>query len=148
MSIPSAYRNHPVLCWGTIAHEVGGHDILHSYPGLLLEIQRTCRETVYPGGTDPNGQVPTSEEQFKGLLWQYWAEEVAADVCAVLNLGPAYGKGAAVFLAAFNERIFRWMDSLDGNESPKMEDPALTKGLHLLCPLRKWSAFVGVRSPL
>lgn len=125
VSIPSNYRNHPVLCWGAIAHEVGGHDILHAFPGLLLELRRMVR-SVFFKGSDPLDQVPESKEQFLGLLWQYWAEEAASDVAAVLNLGPSYGKGLAIFLATINERLPRRFDEINGVNSPKGQEPLLT----------------------
>jgi hypothetical protein len=113
ISLPSCYRNHVALCWAAIAHEAGGHGILHAYPGLLLELQRKVRRLFYQG-QDPRGQTPENAEQFLGLLWQYWTEEAASDVCAVLNLGPIYGKGLAVFLSAFGERLDRHFGAPEG----------------------------------
>ncbi len=106
VSLPSCYRDHPILCWGSIAHEAGGHDVLHAYVGLLRELQGKVRYHFYRG-PDPGGQAPLNKDQFLGLLWQYWTEEAASDVCAVMNVGPAYGRAIAVYFAALNEQA-RW----------------------------------------
>jgi hypothetical protein len=105
--IPSAYRRHPVLSWGTIAHEVGGHDVLHAYPGLLQELRRGVRELFYKG-TDPDKPKLDSKKQFLGLLWQYWTEETAADVYAVMNLGPRYGIALLTYFASLFEQIRKY----------------------------------------
>jgi len=104
--IPSNYRMQPALCWAVIAHEVGGHDVLNSYDGLLWELKNCVRQSFYKGN-DPYGEEPESMEQFLGILWEYWTEEAASDVCAIMNLGPAYAMGAAVYLAALNNCIQR-----------------------------------------
>lgn len=104
--IPSNYRKHPVLCWAALAHEVGGHDTLHAYDGLLWELKYRVRQHFYMG-QEPSDIEPEHKDQFLGLLWDYWTEEAVSDVCAILNLGPAYAMGVAVYLAALNERIRR-----------------------------------------
>lgn len=115
ISLPSCYRNHPVLSWGCVAHEAGGHDVLHSYPGLLQELKQGVRELFYQG-SDPHGGRIEGERQFLGLLWQHWTEEAAADVYAVMNLGPAYGIGMTTYLAALSERIrTEYLYSFPGN---------------------------------
>jgi hypothetical protein len=119
VSLPSCYRNHPALCWGAIAHETGGHHVLHAWDGLLWELRHGVR-TLFHRGSDPKGREPESKEQYLGLLWQFWAEEAASDVCALLNLGPAYGIGLAIYMAALNEAIFYFKTGVRG------EHPILT----------------------
>jgi hypothetical protein len=104
VSLPSCYRSHPVVSWGCVAHEVGGHDVLHSYPGLLSELKQTVRELFYQG-PDPDNGRPDSEQQFLGLLWQHWTEEAACDVYAVMNLGPSYGIGLTIYFAALSAQF-------------------------------------------
>lgn len=84
VNLPSGYRTHPLL-WSILAHEVGGHDVLHADEGLLPELQRGIKG-LFPG-----------QQNKLSLLWGFWAEETGSDVCGVLNLGPAYGLGAIVF---------------------------------------------------
>lgn len=125
VTIPSNYRDQPALYWGALAHEVGGHDVLHSYDGLVWEMQHKVRRLFYKGG-DPSGERPTSRNQFSGLLWQFWTEEAASDVCAIMNLGPAYAMGVSVYLAALNERIARWKQEEQNGRATPGEKPTLT----------------------
>ncbi|MEK6787297.1 MAG: hypothetical protein AABY61_17635 [Nitrospirota bacterium] len=85
VSLPSGYINHPIL-WSILAHEIGGHDVLHADEGLLPELL----EGITGLFSGPNADALAS-------LWRFWGEEAAADVCGVLNIGPAYGLGAIVF---------------------------------------------------
>jgi hypothetical protein len=89
---------------------------------MLWELRHGVRRLFYLG-PDPKGQIPESNEQFLGLLWQYWTEEAASDVCALLNLGPSYAIGLAIYLAALNERIARHKKK---SEDPLYSDPKLT----------------------
>jgi hypothetical protein len=88
-------------------------------------------------GDDPDHTEPENKEQFLGLLWDYWTEEAASDVCAILNLGPAYALGVAVYLAALNERIHRQKESENGDRAPLGQTPSLTSS---------WPPSLGVRS--
>lgn len=127
VSIPWNYQGHPALCWPALAHEAGGHDILQAYPGLLWELRQKVRRSFYTGD-DPREDKPKSKEETLGLLWQYWAEEAACDVCAILNVGPAYAKCLTVYFAALNDRFRRYREAFSSpfgtdpgpNESPKL----------------------------
>lgn len=92
VSLPSTYRLHPLL-WGSLAHEVGGHDILHADPGLLDELRDGVRSLF--GDRD---------ERFLGDLWGYWIDEASADVYGILNLGPQFGLNLLAWLAALRAR--------------------------------------------
>ena len=83
VSLPSSYRDHPLL-WAALAHETGGHDVLHADTNLLPELR-----------TGVAGLL--ADRQFLGQLWGYWMDEAASDVYGLLNVGPAF----AINLAAF-----------------------------------------------
>ncbi len=85
VSLPSGYRNHPIL-WGVLAHEIGGHDVLHADDNLVCELQTEVRNLF-------DGKWP----KYLGPLWSHWCEEAASDVCGLLNIGPAYGIGAVIY---------------------------------------------------
>ncbi len=87
VSLPAAYREHPFF-WASLAHETGGHDVVHADPDLLPELKVGVRKT-FPTSTAP-----------LGLLWAYWMNEAAADAYAVLNIGPAFGLNLAAFVSA------------------------------------------------
>jgi hypothetical protein len=101
VSLPSTYRAHPLL-WASLAHETGGHDVLHADAGLLPELSESVRTFFGGGPIPPSGQITTS--QFLGLLWSYWIDEAASDVYGVMNIGPAFGLNLVVFFAALGER--------------------------------------------
>jgi hypothetical protein len=84
VSLPACYRGHPLI-WPAVAHETGGHDVLHADPGLLQELETTVQREV-PGGL--------------GRLWASWIDEAASDVYGLLNLGPAFAVSLAAFSAA------------------------------------------------
>ena len=87
VAVPWGYKNHP-LFWSVLAHEVGGHDVLHADTDLLDEIIQSL-DSVLP------------QDPYQKALWKYWGEETTSEVCGILNLGPAYAIGAMVFYAYF-----------------------------------------------
>jgi len=102
VSLPSTYRAHPLL-WASLAHETGGHDVLHADAGLLPELRESVRTFFGGGPIPPSGQITAS--QFLGLLWSWWMDEAASDVYGVMNIGPAFGLNLVVFFAALGERV-------------------------------------------
>ncbi len=102
VSLPSTYRNHPLL-WASLAHETGGHDVLHADAGLLPELSQAVR-TFFGGGAIPSGGQVTAN-QFLGLLWSHWMDEAASDVYGVMNIGPEFGLNLVAFFTALWERI-------------------------------------------
>lgn len=97
VSLPSAFRDHPLL-WSTIAHETGGHDIIHADPGLLGEMKLGIYQHL--AGNKLPGKQPDDRQKL-GMLWAYWMDETSADVFALMNMGPAYILGAVAFFSAF-----------------------------------------------
>ncbi|MBV9313861.1 MAG: hypothetical protein JO100_08985 [Pseudonocardia sp.] len=97
VSLPATYRDHPLL-WASLAHETGGHDVLHADPGLVPELRRGVQQIFGGGHAGAGGQV--SSGRLLGLLWAYWMDEAASDVYGVLNIGPTFGLNLAAFFSA------------------------------------------------
>jgi hypothetical protein len=102
--LPSTYIDHTLL-WSVLAHEAGGHDVLSADATLLPELEGDVRSLMGGGPIYPGKKW--SRAQFLGFLWQYWLEESAADVYAVLNMGPAYALAVAAYTAALNHHIYK-----------------------------------------
>ena len=99
VSLPSVYRDQPLL-WASLAHETGGHDVLHADPDLLPELREGVQK-LFPGApTSTGGQVTL--QRLLGMLWAYWMDEAASDIYGVLNIGPTFGLNLAAFFAALN----------------------------------------------
>jgi hypothetical protein len=101
VGLPPGYRNHPLL-WGVLAHEVGGHYVLHAIDNLLKEIEDKVYKLVLK-------KYENSPMEQAAPLWRVWAEEAAADVCGLLTLGPSYGIGAISFYTAILP-LSKWQD--------------------------------------
>jgi len=101
VSLPSTYRNDPVI-WAALAHETGGHDVLHADSALLPELEQGVRDLF--GGTPAPGKKP-NDQQLMGLLWSYWMDEAASDVYGLLNIGPTFALNLAAFFAALIARV-------------------------------------------
>jgi hypothetical protein len=86
VSLPGSYRDHPLL-WPALAHECGGHDVLHATPGLLQELAAGVAKLPHL----PSGM---------GSLWAGWMDEAASDVYGLLNIGPAFAVSLAAFFSA------------------------------------------------
>ncbi len=91
VSLPAAYRDHPFF-WASLAHETGGHDVLHADPGLIPELQAGAQRLL--GGT-------------LGALWAYWMDEAASDIYGVMNVGPAFALNLAAFFATLIAQLQR-----------------------------------------
>ncbi|MDR4493349.1 MAG: hypothetical protein R3B74_02790 [Nitrospirales bacterium] len=96
--LPASYREHPLL-WSALAHEVGGHDILHIVPGLLSELERKVSELSFRNGSS------SSDNKLLRQLWRYWIGEAASDICGVLFMGPTYALAQAIYIAVLNEQL-------------------------------------------
>ncbi len=111
---------HPIT-WGTLGHEVGGHDVLRADPGLLNEIGTT----VY------NAVAAYAKNLTLASVWKYWISETvripwqdryngfpstllclsslflflsakASDVLGTLHYGPHFVLNLVIFFAALN----------------------------------------------
>jgi len=100
VSLPATYRDHPVI-WAGLAHEVGGHDVVHADEGLVAEMVARTRALLAPHFV-PRRNLNTST--LNALIWSYWMDEAAADVYGVLNMGPGFALNLAGFLAAFRAK--------------------------------------------
>lgn len=103
VSLPSSYRN-DLLLWGVLAHETCGHPLLHAMPHLLDNLRNQIDTAkLHDGPVIPrHGSIPRNTLL---AIWQYWMEEAASDVFAVLNIGPAYGLGWGLFMAGLNASV-------------------------------------------
>jgi hypothetical protein len=86
VSLPACYAQHPLL-WAALAHETGGHDVMHADPGLL--------EQLTAGVLQLDGVAPALRQ-----VWATWMDEVASDVYGILNIGPAFAVSLAAFFSA------------------------------------------------
>lgn len=88
---PAGYASWPLL-WGVIGHEAGGHAVTHAVRG-------------------PAGKGPKLADELKTLLaglpgisgqgiqfWAEWADEAAADVYGLLNIGPSFALSLGAWL--------------------------------------------------
>jgi hypothetical protein len=91
VSLPFSFHGMPLL-WGPLAHEVGGHDVIHTVPSLIKELKEG---------------VSTLSELDAGWddIWVAWMEEAAADVFATLILGPVFAVALAARLASADGRL-------------------------------------------
>jgi hypothetical protein len=101
VSLPSALRRHPLL-WTSLAHETGGHDVLHADADLLLNLQAAVLD-AFGSSLDASGEL--TGEQLLGPVWSYWIDEAASDVLGVLNMGPGFALNLGVYFAAWSDRL-------------------------------------------
>lgn len=86
--LPPVLIRSSLLTWSVLAHEVAGHDILSADVGLLSQISNTLEAALNATGLSSCAAYMASH-----------LEEVAADVLAVLNMGPVAAIGLIGFLA-------------------------------------------------
>lgn len=89
VSLPHTFAHEP-LFYGCLAHETGGHDVIHADPDLLPEMRAAVQ-----------ARFRKAEMDWLGLLWDYWMDEAAADIYGLLNMGPSFGLSTALFLSVF-----------------------------------------------
>ncbi len=93
VSLPATYADHPLL-WALLAHETGGHDVVHAVPRLFQELQGGVGQAL------ENTSVPGLGREELIVLWKYWMDEAVADAYGLLNVGPAFGLNLAAYHAA------------------------------------------------
>jgi hypothetical protein len=98
VSLPSAMRGHPIL-WASLAHETGGHDVIHADTGLLDELGAGLGNLFGGGPIDPAGTM--TQAQLLSLIWPWWVDEAASDVYGLLNIGPSFAFNLGFFFASF-----------------------------------------------
>jgi hypothetical protein len=121
VSLPSTCREHP-FTWASLAHETGGHDVLHADTGLLDELAGGVRDFFGSGRMDP--AHPTGA-QVMGHLWAWWIDEAASDVYGLLNIGPSFAMNLIVFLATFIAGFTKGTEPVLRAESGRKETDAL-----------------------
>ncbi len=126
VSIPSAYRDHPVL-WASLAHETGGHDVKHASGALLTDLRKAVRK-FFRTDPLPSDFLNITDEQIQGILWSYWIDEAAADVYGLLNMGPTFALNLASYFAAL------WYQSgiFDSNHFPSLRTWSIASGYKFL----------------
>jgi hypothetical protein len=147
VSLPSAMRDQPIL-WASLAHEVGGHDVLHADDGLLEEIARKLKQH-FGGGTIHSGGTITLS-QLLSLIWPWWVDEAASDIYGLLNIGPTFALNLAFFFASFRAP----KGGLKPNDPPRLEtdsgfqldDPAKALDVHPTDILRLSLAIGAIQS--
>jgi hypothetical protein len=98
VSLPATMRAHPIL-WASLAHEVGGHDVLHADDGLLGELAAKLEQHF--GGALPVPGHSITLPQLLSLVWPWWVDEAASDIYGLLNIGPSFAFNLAFFFASF-----------------------------------------------
>jgi hypothetical protein len=89
VSLPGSYRDHPLL-WPALAHETGGHDVVHADSGLEEELAKGVRDLKgLPAGV--------------GSLWSAWMDETVADVYGLLNVGPSFALSLSAFFSSLEK---------------------------------------------
>lgn len=92
VSLPPANAHRGLAAYAALAHETGGHDILHADEGLLRELGQRVRAAL--------GAAKLGAD-----LADYWAsriDESASDVLGALNLGPAAAIGLVAYFRALH----------------------------------------------
>jgi hypothetical protein len=118
VSLPSTYRDSPIL-WSALAHETGGHDVIHADAGLLDELGTIVRALFDP--TPVTFGEPVGRDQVLGLLWSYWIDEAASDIYGILNIGPSFAANLAALFAAFGANNPSPFPSLPVESGPNRE---------------------------
>lgn len=133
VNLPRSYADYPIL-WSMLAHEVYGHDAMHSLRDVHHSRGKVGQDTSRSADKDERDVELVTEMRravcgaVNGSGWETiwtdaWMEEAAADAMGVLAMGPAFMLG-----------MLAWMNATDAHD-----DSALFAGFGALesrLPLR------------
>ena len=119
VNLPPAYSRN-ISLWSSIGHETGGHDVTHAYNGMLDELGTLVSTKLLERQSDPalrgNANVNGRQEPLASFAASYWKakiDETSADVCGLLNLGPAAGLSITVLLVSIRGGKLITVDTSD-----------------------------------
>jgi hypothetical protein len=112
VTMPKMYSENIAL-WSANGHEVAGHDVLHADEGLLGELEGLISEKIIENKNENelvdriywNGNESISVAEFAAKYWRYTIDEAAADICGLLNLGPAAAISYAIIAIVSNDNV-------------------------------------------
>lgn len=117
VSLPSSYADNIAL-WPLCAHECY-HDIIHADEGLLNELEDVVYKELMEDPSEElkekvlwNGSKSSSLAKFAAKYWRTTMEETAADVCALLNVGPCAGISFALLALSLNNNTLESSSSI------------------------------------
>ena len=98
VSMPPAFASGGLVAWSALAHEGGGHAILHADIGLHTELAEKVHDKIWK-----SKDKQLADNKIRKALAVYWSEkidETASDVLGVLNMGPAAAIGMIAYFRA------------------------------------------------
>ena len=106
INLPIQYSKNIAL-WPLSVHECY-HDVVEAYGGLLNEVEDRISEEfesakmrkAFKRRINWNGEKDLSISEFAAEYWRRTMSETLADICGVLNIGPAGGISFAVLALA------------------------------------------------
>ncbi len=112
VTMPKMYSENIAL-WSANGHEVAGHDVLHADEGLLGELESLISQKLIENKNENelveriywNGNESISVAEFASKYWRYTVDETAADICGLLNLGPAAAISYAIIAIVSNDNV-------------------------------------------
>jgi hypothetical protein len=108
ISLPATFADDPIL-WACLAHETGGHSVVHAEESLLEELHAGVEQAL-KGMT-----VPRLSAAQLTMLWKYWMDEAVADVYGLLNVGPMFAFNFAAVFSAIRSKT-----EMGGHPLPKI----------------------------
>ncbi|NGX30977.1 MAG: hypothetical protein K940chlam8_00336 [Chlamydiae bacterium] len=91
VNLPPEYQMGGLLAWASLGHEVGGHNFLRSFKGLIEQLQQEVEKSVSQCCNNNKVDLETTTKMME--YWSICLEEVASDVLGVMSIGPSFGIG-------------------------------------------------------